>query len=348
MPPTSLSAPAAAAPRSDFEHRIVELTGVQVLATGAFAPSETVTNADLAPHGYDANWIIQRTGIRERRRAAEGISTSDLAYEAAIRCLAHGQTTPDELDLIVLATMTPDSPVPSTACRLQAKLGGRAAAFDVGAACAGFMYALVTGMQFVKSGCARRVLVVGAELMTRASNPADKKTFPLFGDAAGAVLLGPGSGEQGFLAYTLGADGGGAELLCVPGGGTREPLTAESLAAGRQYIRMEGRPVFKWAVNYLADSIRKTAAHAGLTPADLSLVVLHQANRRILDAAAELLAIPHERLVVNVDRYGNTSAASIPLALDEVDRAGRLRRGDYVLISGFGAGLSWGTGVFRW
>src|SRR5262245_30076262 len=329
-------------------HRIGRLTGVQIVACGSYAPPRVVTNAELAPLGYDADWIVQRTGILERRWAAADVAASDLGCEAAVRCLQRAKVSADEIDLIVLATMTPDSPIPSTACQLQKRLGGRAAAMDVGAACAGFMFALVTGMQFIKTGCARRVLVVGSDVMTRTINPADTKTFPLFGDGAGAVLLGAGSGDQGLLAYSLGSDGSGADLLCIPGGGSREPLTPQTLAAGRQFIYMDGRPVFKWAVNLLADSIRGAIAAAGLTTDDLSLVVLHQANRRILDAAADALGIARERLLINLDRYGNTSAASIPLALSEALAAGRLRRGDHILLSGFGAGLAWGTAVVRW
>jgi 3-oxoacyl-[acyl-carrier-protein] synthase-3 len=335
-------------PDNDAGRRISRLTGVQILACGAYAPPRIVTNADLAQHGYDADWIVQRTGIQARRWAEPDVAASDLAYEAATRCLAQASVRADELDLIVLATMTPDSPIPSTACQLQRRLGGRAAAMDVGAACAGFMFALVTGMQFIKTGTARRVLVVGSDVMTRIIDPADKKTFPLFGDGAGAVLLGAGGAEQGLVAYSLGSDGTGTDLLCIPGGGSREPMTPERLAAGRQFIRMEGRAVFKWAVNMLADSIRDVVAAAGLTTDDLSLVVLHQANRRILDAAADMLGIAKDKLLVNLDRYGNTSAGSIPLALDEALAAGRLRRGDHVLLSGFGAGLAWGTGVLRW
>jgi len=337
-------------------HRCAQLTGAQVLACGSYVPPEVVTNDDLAVHGYDSDWIVQRTGILERRRAGDNLAASDLAHEAALNCLrkasvsegASLQELIDKIDLIVLATMTPDSPIPSTACQLQRRLGGRAAAMDVGAACAGFMYGLVTGMQFIKTATARRVLVVGTEVMTRTVDPADKKTFPLFGDGAGAVLLGPGTEEQGLLSYSLGADGRGADLLCIPGGGSREPLTAETINAGHQFIHMDGRAVFKWAVNLLADSIRTVVASAGLTMADLNLVILHQANRRNLDAAADTLGIAPERLVVNLDRYGNTSAASIPLALDETLAANRLQRGNLVLLSGFGAGLSWGTAVLRW
>jgi len=321
---------------------------VQVLATGSYAPAEVVRNEDLASLGYDADWILQRTGIRERRRAADHQATSDLAYEAAIACLERANVRPQDVDLIVLATMSGDSPSPSTACRLQHRLGCIAPAFDVSAACAGFMYALVTGMQFVKTGCAQRALVVGSDVMSRIVSPADKKTYPLFGDGAGAVLLGPGSEQQGLLAYMLGADGSGAELLHVPAGGSREPITAESIEAGRQFMQMDGRAVFKWAVRLLVDAIREVIAHSRLTTGDIDLVVLHQANRRIIDAAASDLGIDSERVIVNLDRYGNTSAGSIPLVLDELAAQGRLQRGMRVLTCGFGAGLAWGAGVYQW
>jgi 3-oxoacyl-[acyl-carrier-protein] synthase-3 len=332
----------------EYQHLVSKLTGVQVLGSGSFVPPRVITNEELAPLGYDADWIVQRTGICARRKADDNVAASDLAAEAARRCLDQAGVRAEELDLIVVATLTGDSPIPSTACQVQRQIGGRAAAFDVGAACSGFMYALVTGMQFVKTGSARRVLVIGAETMSRVINPADTKTFPLFGDGAGAVLLGAGSDDQGLLAYTLGADGSGADLLQIPGGGSREPITPETLARGRQFIQMEGRTVFKWAVNLLADSVRQVLAEAKITIDDVSLLVLHQANRRIVDLAAQHLGIPPEKVVVNLDRYGNTSAASIPLALDEVHRAGRLQRGDHVLLSGFGAGLAWGTAVLRW
>jgi 3-oxoacyl-[acyl-carrier-protein] synthase III len=324
------------------------LTGVQVLGIGAFVPDCVVRNEDLASLGCDADWIEQRTGIRERRQADRTLATSDLAYEAARRCLEQAGCTAKDVDLIVLATMSPDSPAPSTACRLQRLLGCRAPAFDVSAACAGFMYALATGMQYVKTGNARRVLVVGSDLMTRTVNPADKKTYPLFGDGAGAVLVGAGKPDQGFLAYTLGADGSGVELLHVPGGGTREPLTAATLDAGQQYMSMDGRAVFKWAVRTVADSCREVLGHAGLTTSDVTWLVLHQANKRILEAAATDLGMPGERVIMNLDRYGNTSAGSIPLVLDELHQQGRLHRGNHILLSGFGAGLAWGTGLFRW
>jgi 3-oxoacyl-[acyl-carrier-protein] synthase-3 len=324
------------------------LTGVQILATGGFAPDDVVSNEQLAEHGYDSEWIFQRTGIRERRRAPAGMATSDMAYEASVECLEQAGVDAEEVDLILLATMTPDTHMPSAACRLQQRLGSSAAAMDLNAACAGFAYALVTGMQFIATGCNRRVLVVGADLMTRFLNPADKKTFPLFGDGAGAVLLGAGDGDQGLLSYTIGADGSGAELLTLPGCGSREPATPETLAAGKQYVHMDGRPVFKWAVRIIANSILDVLEAAQLNSADIDLFVLHQANIRIMDSAIDNLGIDPKKVFVNVDRYGNTSAGSIPLALSEADREGLIQRGDHIVVCGFGAGLTWGTAVLKW
>ncbi len=335
-------------PHSDARSPLRSLTGLQILATGSYAPEEIVRNEDLAELGYDADWILQRTGILQRRRAASGEATSDLVIEAARRCLDVADTRPDELDLILVATMTPDMPTPSTGCIVQEKLGANCPAMDLNAACAGFVYALITGAQFVGNGHWQRVLVAGADLMSGSVDPNDKRTFPLFGDGAGAVLLGPGSKRQGLLAYTLGADGSGGNLLCTPAGGSREPLTADALAAGRQYLHMEGRPVFKWAVRLVEDSIMDVLHHVRISPNEIDLVVLHQANIRIIEAAVNDLGIDSEKILVNLDRYGNTSAGSIPLALDEAVQAGRVRRGDHVLVCGFGAGLAWGTALLKW
>jgi 3-oxoacyl-[acyl-carrier-protein] synthase-3 len=324
------------------------LTGVQILGTGSYAPAQIVHNRDLAALGCDADWIVQRTGIHERRHAPAGQVTSDVAYEAAVRCLDAAGVSAREVDLILVATMTPDSPMPTTACLLQQRLGCLAPALEMNAACAGFMYALVTAMQYVRSGCSRRALVVGADLMSRAVNPADKRTYPLFGDGGGAVLLGAGEDEQGLLAYTLGSEGDRAGVLTQPAGGTREPISPEVLVAGRQFIHMEGRAVFKWAVRVLIDSSLDVLQHAGLGVHDVDLAVLHQANIRIIDAAVEDLGLPRDRVVVNLDRYGNTSAGSMPLALDEAARHGRIRPGDHILMSGFGGGLAWGTAIVKW
>ncbi len=324
------------------------LTGVCIESIGSWVPETIVRNEDLAELGYDAQWIVQRTGIQERRRAAPNESTSDVAYRAALDCLANANVAADELDLIILATMTPDMPMPSTACNLQRRLGATAPAMDLNAACAGFMYALVTGVQFVHGGCFRKVLVVGADLMTRTVDPGDPKTFPLFGDGAGAVLLVPGDKQQGLLSFTLGAEGDGGRSLSQPAGGTKEPISPQVLAANRQYMRMDGRAVFKWAVRMLFDSINDVLQYAELTVDDLDLVVLHQANVRIIDSAIDDLKIPRDKVVVNLQQMGNTSAASIPLALDLARQQGRIQPGSRVLFCGFGAGLAWGTAILQW
>jgi 3-oxoacyl-[acyl-carrier-protein] synthase-3 len=328
--------------------RLHSLMGVQVLAMGAALPPQRVTNEDLAAIGCDADWIRKRTGIEERRHAAPGSGASDLATLAAQRALERAGVSAADIDLIIVATATPDTSIPSTACIVQRRLGCMAPSMDLNAACSGFVYGLVTAAQFVHSGCSRRALLIGADLMSRTVNPRDPKTYPLFGDGAGAAILAPGEPSQGLLAYALGADGNGAELLCIPGGGSREPLDPERLAEGRQYLAMSGKPIFKWAVRLIGDSIRDVLRHAGLTPDQVQHVVLHQANKRILEAAFESLGFRPSQAVVNIERVGNTSAASIPMALEEVASAGRIARGDVVLLCGFGAGLTWGTVLLRW
>lgn len=329
--------------------RMGQALGVRVAATGSYVPDQIVTNEDLAALGCDSEWIVRRTGIRQRRRAADNQATSDLCYEAAVRCLKAADVAPQSVDLILVATITPDHLTPSTACHLQRRLGSVAPAMDVNAACAGFMFGLITGAQFVATGNASRVLVVGADVMSRTINPDDKKTFPLFGDAAGAALLTPDRPEgSGILAYTLGAEGCGGELLSIPAGGSRTALTPEAWACGGQYLQMDGRAVFKWAVRTIAESSTDVLNAAGLAPSQMQQVILHQANQRIIDSAVADLGFAPEALFVNLDAYGNTSGASVPLALDEALAAGNIRRGDHVLLSGFGAGLAWGTAVLRW
>lgn len=343
------SAPQAEpASRAKAEPRIQSLTGVQILAVGACAPPLVVRNEDLAELGYDADWILQRTGIRERRRAAPEQATSDVALEAARNCLERADLSADQLDLILVATMTPDHLTPSTACLVQAGLGARCPAMDVNAACAGFMYGLITGMHFIHSGTFQRILVVGADLLSRIVSPKDKKTYPLFGDGAGAVLLGANEQNPGLLAFTLGADGSGGELLWVPGGGSREPITDSMVADERQYLQMDGRAVFKWAVRTLTDSVTAVLEHANIDKNELDLILFHQANMRIIDAATDHLELDRDRVFINLDRYGNTSAASIPLALDEAFQQGRVKRGDKILMTGFGAGLAWGSAILQW
>jgi len=325
------------------------LMGVQIVGSGSYLPDRVVTNADLQQsHGFDPDWIVNRTGIHERRFAPPHQATSDLCAEAALRCLKVAGCEASEVDLLVIGTMTPDMDFPSTACLVQDRLGLRCPAFDIQAACAGFMYALTTAAQFVAAGTSRRALVIGGDCNSRVINPRDQKSFPLFGDGAGAVLLAPGGPDQGMLAYQLGSDGSGGDLLNRPAGGSRMPPSVETVERGLHYLTMDGRAVFKWAVRVLADSAQAVLAQAGRTIPDVRWFIPHQANIRIIHAASDVLGFPREVVFKNLDRYGNTSGGSIPIALDEILQQDQLRRGDLVLCSGFGAGLTWGTALWRW
>ena len=324
--------------------------GFRLVGIGSFAPDEVVTNADLAALGCDAQWILERTGIRERRHAPAGMATSDLAVAAARSLFRRCGRSPAEVDLLVLGTFTPDTSIPSSACLVQAQLGLDAPAMDVTAACAGFVYALVTAAQFLASGSSRLALVIGADTNSRVVDPLDVKTWPLFGDGAGAVLLerddGPEGAGCGLLAHALGSDGRGAELLVCPMSGTRRPVSAEGLARREQYMRMDGRAVFKWAIRLAADNIAAVVERAGLSLDRIDAFVLHQANLRIVDGVRDALGLPPDRMVVNIDRYGNTSSGSIPLALDEAWSEGRVGPGSTVVVCGFGGGLAWGSAVW--
>jgi 3-oxoacyl-[acyl-carrier-protein] synthase-3 len=328
--------------------RTGRLMGVQVVGVGGYVPDNIVKNDDLVALGYDAEWIRQRTGILERRHAPPGIATSDMAVEAAQQCIKQAGVNPQDIDLVLVGTFSPDLLLPSTACLVQDRLGLRAPALDLQAACSSFAFSLLTGMQYIATGCSRLVLVVGAECNSRILDPADKRTYPLFGDGAGAVLLAPGSAEQGMLSFAIGADGSGASLLWREMGGSRMPFSQNHLSDGLHYMRMEGRPIFKWAVRMLQDTIGEVLRQAGLTENDINLIVLHQANIRIIDAAVQAAGLDPKKVVVNLSRFGNTSSASIPLALNEAFHAGRIQRGDVILLSGFGAGLTWATGLLRW
>ncbi len=325
------------------------LTGVQILGTGSYLPERVVTNEDLRDqYGFDPEWIVNRTGIHERRFAAPHQATSDLCVHAAVRCLKAAECDPSEVDLVVVGTMTPDMSFPSTACLVQDRLKLNCPAFDLQAACAGFSYALITASQFVAAGTSKRALVIGGDCNSRVINPRDPKSFPLFGDGAGAALVGPGSPEQGMVAYQLGADGSGGDLLSRPSCGSRMPPSVEALEKGLQYLTMDGRAVFKWAVRMLTDSTHAVLARAERGVEDVRWFIPHQANVRIIHAASDVLGFHRDAVFKNLDRYGNTSGGSIPIALDELYRAGGIRRGDLLLTSGFGAGLTWGTALWRW
>lgn len=334
---------------SGWSRRTRSLLGVQILATGSYVPENVVTNFDLqARYGFDPAWIEQRTGILSRRHAVEGQATSDLCIEAARRAMRSGQISARDIDLVVVGTFTPDFHCPTTANLVQQALGIDAPAMDVHAACSGFVYALATAAQFVATGNSKVALVIGGDCNSRIVNQQDMKISPLFGDGAGAVLLAKGDSHQGFMCYQLGSDGGGGSMLDRPAGGSRNPMTHDDLDAGRHYLQMDGRSVFKWAVRAVTDSMELVLRKSGLSVHDVALYVLHQANIRIINNVAEQMAIPAEKIYNNLQEYGNTSAGSIPIALDEAIRCGKLDRGDTLLMSGFGAGLTWGTGLFRW
>lgn len=329
--------------------RCRSLLGVRVLATGSYVPDAVVTNDHLHQRfGFDSEWIVKRTGILERRHALPHQATSDLCHEASLRCLDNAGVAARDIDLIVLATFTPDMSFPSTACLLQDRLKISGAALEVQAACAGFMYALITGAAYVASGASSMALIVGGDCNSRILNPHDIKTYPLFGDGAGAVLLTRGRPDQGLLSFSLGSDGSGGDMLSRPACGSRLPPTPELINKGLHYMHMDGRAVFRWAVAILSDTILDVLDASNLRSQDVELYIPHQANIRIINAAIDVLHIPRSKVFNNLDRYGNTSAGSVPLALDEAVAEGRLKRGQRVVLSGFGAGLAWGTTVMRW
>jgi 3-oxoacyl-[acyl-carrier-protein] synthase-3 len=338
----------AYAPPQNMRAPLRRLTGVQAVGTGSYVPDVVVRNEDLAKYGCDPQWIFERSGIRERRHTPPGMCTSDLAVEASRRAMQRAGVSAGDIDLVVLGTFTPDLPVPSTASQVQHKLGLRCGAFDVSAACAGFMYALITGAQYVGTGGSRMALVIGADSTSRIVEPHDKKTYPLFGDGAGAVLLARGDENQGLIAYSIGADGSAEDILCMKAGGSRKPASVETVQAGEHFMRMDGRAVFKWAIRLIDQSVRDVLEQAKVTTDEVDLVVLHQANIRILDAAADELSIDRRKMFVNLEKYGNTSAGSIPLALDEAVQKGLVKRGSNIVLCGFGAGLAWGTALWRW
>lgn len=332
-----------------FSQRTASLLGVQVVSCGSYVPETIVTNEELQTrYGYDPEWISQRTGILARRYARPDQATSDLCTEAARRAIRAARVNPDDIDLVVCGTFTPDFLAPSTACLVQEKLGLDAPAVDMHAACAGFMYALVTAAQYVATGNSKLALVIGGDCNSRIVNPQDIRVAPLFGDGAGAVLLAAGEPHQGLICYQTGADGGGASLLERAAGGTRRPITHADIDAGAQYLHMDGRNVFKWAVHLVTDTIELVLNKSGMSTHDVSLYLLHQANIRIISAAMEQLGVPEDKVFNNLQKYGNTSGGSIPIALDEAFQAGRINRGDTLLLSGFGAGLTWGTALLRW
>lgn len=323
---------------------------VGIIGTGKYVPERILTNAELAEM-VDTNdeWIVTMTGMKERRIAAPHEATSDFAYEAALKALSSANLAATDLDLIIVCTVTPDTMFPSTACLVQERLGAKqAAAFDLSAACAGFIYGLATASNFVKTGMYKHVLVIGAECLSRITDYTDRNTCILFGDGAGAAVVGPVEEGRGFEAFQLGADGSGKDLLKMEAGGSRMPASIDSVENRKHSIYMNGREVFKFAVRIMGSAAEEALAKAGKTKEDIDLFIPHQANKRIIQSAIERLNLPEEKCFINLPYYANTSAASIPIALAEAAEAGRLNRGDTVVLVGFGGGLTWGSCVFSW
>ncbi len=328
----------------------LHLRSVSITGVGSYVPTRVLTNADLERMVDTTDeWITSRTGIRERRIAANHEATSDLALAAAQRAMAAARITAEQIDLIIVATITPDMPFPSTACLVQHRLGAyRAAAFDLEAACSGFVYALDVAGHFVASHTYNTVLVIGAEKMSSVVDWTDRNTCVLFGDGAGAAVLQNRPNAHGLLTTCLGSDGGKASLLELPGGGSACPATADSVARRLHFLRMDGKETFKNAVNAMVAATHEALKRCGVTVADVKCIIPHQANQRIMSAVADRIGAREDQLFVNVDRYGNTSAASVAIALDEAVAQGRILRGDLVLLVVFGAGLTWGAALIEW
>jgi len=323
---------------------------VSIVGTGSYLPERILTNADLAKI-VDTNdeWIVSRTGIKTRRIAAANEFTSDMAAKAAQAAMQQADITADEIDLIIVATITPDTVFPSTACTVQKKLGAkRAACFDIVAACAGFLHGLEIANNFIANHGCNTVLVIGAERLSSITDWSDRNTCVLFGDGAGAAVLRSRSGGHGIIATHLGADGDYGDILAMPGGGCRNPITKENVDQRLNTIKMMGKEVYKQAVTSMLTASNLVMEQSGLKPKDLACIIPHQANMRIIEAIAGRMGVPTTRFVINLDKYGNTSAAAVAIALDEANRTGRMKLGDYVLLVAFGGGLTWASLIVQW
>ncbi len=321
-----------------------------ILGTGRYLPPQVVSNADLAKRVDTSDeWIVSRTGIKERRLAGEGAGTSFMATEAGKRAIEKAGLKPADIDAVIVATLSPDYPWPATACLVQNALGApQALAFDISAACSGFVYAMSVAEGMIAAGSVKHVLVIGAEKLSGIMDWQDRNTCVLFGDGAGAVVMGPANGQGELLSFTLGADGSQVERLYQPAGGTACPASIDTVTQRLHFLKMDGKEVFKFAVRIMGDASTKALELAGLTPQDISVFIPHQANIRIIESAAKHMGLGMDKVFVNLDRYGNTSAASVGIALDEAIEQGRLKRGDKTVLVAFGAGLTWAACSLRW
>ncbi|RLE04278.1 MAG: 3-oxoacyl-ACP synthase [Candidatus Aminicenantes bacterium] len=328
----------------------MKIKRIKIVGTGFYVPDKILTNQDLEKMVDTSDeWIVTRTGIRERHIASEEQATSDLAAEAARRALQDAGLTAEEVDLILVATSTPDTIFPSTACRVQHSLGAdHVPAFDLSAGCTGFLYGMIVAEGLILNGPARRVLLIGAELLTKITNWEDRSTCVLFGDGAGAVILEESQDDSGMLSAYWGADGSLGELLILPGGGTRIPASHDSVDQKLHYLQMKGNEVFKHAVKRMGEAAVEALKIAGLKKKDVDFLVPHQANIRIIDATGQRLKLPPERVYTNIQRYGNISVASIPVAIHELKESGQLKKGDILVFVAFGAGFTWAAVVYRW
>ena len=324
--------------------------GAKITALGCYVPPKVLTNHDLEKMvDTDDEWILQRVGIRERHIAAPEMATSDMAVLAACAALAQRGISGSEIEAILLCTVTPDMMFPSTACLVQDRIGAKGAwGFDLVAACSGFVYGLTTAAHLVMAGAHKKVLVIGADTMSRIIDYTDRSTCILFGDAAGAMLVEPSEPGEGFLGFLNEIDGSGGEFLKMPAGGSRMPASAETVATRQHFVKQEGQQVFKYAVTKMYEVCRDLLASHGLTAQDVKLLIPHQANRRIIQAAADRLGLGEDRVIINIDRFGNTTAATIPLATREAVESGRLKKGDLVLFAAVGAGYTVGANLWRW
>lgn len=321
-----------------------------IVSIGAAIPEKVLSNADLEKFVDTTDeWIATRTGIRERRISADNEATSDYAVRAANEALEKAGMKPTDIDLIIVATVTGDMPFPATASLVQNAIGAVGVpAFDLAAGCSGWVYSLAAANSFIASGMYNNILVIGADMLTKVTDWSDRSTCILFGDGAGAAVVAPVDDDLGFMEFELGSDGAGANVLCIPAGGSRKPCTHEDLDEHNNKIHMEGREVFKFAVKIQGEAVEKALAKCGLTTADIDLIVPHQANNRIIESAIGRLGLPMDKFVVNLQKYGNTSAASIPLAAYEAVNDGRIKKGNTIVLVGFGAGLTWAAGVMKW